>query len=348
MLLDAIDHVQIAMPTGGEELARWFYEEILGVPEVPKPPHLAVQGGCWFESGIVRIHLGVQDDFVPASKAHPAFAVADLDRLESDLRGRGVIVERVSDPVAPEVLYAQDPFGNRLEFRPGRPVAEVSDYTSTIVDHGRLVLGQRFAEQLAFVQELDRLRTVERQSFILDGLRRENTAEHSWHVALLATVLAEYADDDVDIARVVLLLLVHDLVEIDAGDVSIYDAAEATSKDERERAAADRLFGLLPDDVGAPLRAAWEEYEAAETPEGRFARVFDRLAPFLLNLGAAGVTWRRWGVTARDVREVMRSVGEGSPELGRFVDTMIDHAVTEGMLPSGESGIIFPGSADTS
>lgn len=343
MLLDAIDHVQIAMPTGGEELACWFYEEILGVPEVPKPPHLAVRGGCWFESGIVRIHLGVQDDFVPASKAHPAFAVADLDRLEANFRERGVLAERVSDPVEPDVVYAQDPFGNRLEFRAGRPVADVSDYTPTIVDVARLALGPRFADQLAFVQELDRLRTVERQSFIVDGLRRENTAEHSWHVAMLAAVLAEYAAADVDLGRVLLLLLVHDIVEIDAGDTGIYDTAEAASKDEREAAAADRLFGLLPDDVGRQLRGAWEEYEAAETADGQFARVFDRLAPFLLNLSASGVTWRRWGVTAADVREVMRPVGEVSSDLGHFVETMIDHAVTEGMLPSGESGIILPG-----
>ncbi len=90
MLLDAIDHVQLAMPPGGEELATWFYAEVLGVPRIPKPPQLAIRGGCWFERGSLRIHLGVQDDFVPAAKAHPAFTVADLDRLESKLQGAGI------------------------------------------------------------------------------------------------------------------------------------------------------------------------------------------------------------------------------------------------------------------
>ena len=101
MLLDAIDHVQLAMPPGGEELATWFYEGILGVPRVPKPPHLAVRGGCWFERGALRIHLGVQDDFVPATKAHPAFTVLDLDRLEATITTHGLAVRRVDDPLEP-------------------------------------------------------------------------------------------------------------------------------------------------------------------------------------------------------------------------------------------------------
>ncbi len=341
MLLDAIDHVQLAMPPGGEELATWFYEEVLGVPRVPKPPHLAVRGGCWFESGIVRIHLGVQEDFVPATKAHPAFAVSDLDRLQATLETRGVNPRREEDPIGPPAVYVDDPFGNRLEFRPERPVEDVAEYTDTIVEVADGVVGERLAKQLAFVQELDRLKTVERQSFIVGGLRRENTAEHSWHVAMLAAVLADQAGDDVDIARVLLLLLVHDIVEIDAGDTGIYDGESAETKHEREHAAADRLYGLLPADVGEQLRAAWDEYEHGDTAEARFARVFDRLSPLLLNLGASGLSWRRWGVSADRVREVLAPIQE-APELWRFVEAMLDRAVADGLLPAGGSGLLLP------
>ena len=341
MLLDAIDHVQLAMPPGGEELATWFYSEVLGVPRVPKPVELAIRGGCWFERGALRIHLGVQDDFVPATKAHPAFAVSDLDRLATSLESAGVNPRRQDGPEGPQV-YVDDPFGNRLEFRPGRPVAEVAEYTETIVEVASETVGERFGAQIGFIQELDRLKTVERQSFILDGLRRENTAEHCWHVAMLAAVLADQADGAVDVGRVILLLLVHDIVEIDAGDTGIYDADQTQTKAERERLAADRLFGLLPDDVGDGLRTAWEEYESGDTPEAHFARVFDRLSPFLLNLGAGGLAWRRWGVGADRVRQVLAPIAGGAPALGPFVDAMLDRAVVDGLLPATTSALLLP------
>ena len=341
MLIDAIDHVQLAMPPGGEELATWFYEEVLGVPRVPKPVELAIRGGCWFERGELRIHLGVQDDFVPATRAHPAFAVSDLDRLAARLEAAGVAPRREDGPEGPQV-YVDDPFGNRLELRPGRPTGDLAEYTETITAVARDTVDDRLASQLEFVQELDRLKTVERESFILDGQRRENTAEHSWHVAMLALVLADHAPHGVDLGRVLLLLLVHDVVEIDAGDTSIHDAASSADKTEREEAAADRLFGLLPDDVGERLRAAWEEYERGDTDEARFARVFDRISPFLLNLGAGGIAWKRWGVDAPRVRTVLAPVAAGAPELGRFVDAMVDRAVEDGILPAGGSGLLLP------
>lgn len=342
MLLDAIDHVQLAMPPGGEELATWFYEGVLGVPRVPKPPHLAVRGGCWFERGALRIHLGVQDDFVPATKAHPAFTVVDLDRLEATITTHGLPVRRVDDPLEPDVLYVDDPFGNRIELRPTRGTEDRTAYADVVEEVARTVVGDRLADELAFVHELDRLKTVERQSFVLEAVRRENTAEHSWHVALMAAVLGEHLDADVDLARVVLLLLVHDVVEIDAGDTGIYDDAAADSKADREQAAADRLYGLLPADVGTRLRDAWDEYEAGTTPEARAAHVFDRLAPFLLNLGAGGVAWRRWGVDAARVRTVLAPIAAGAPALGRFVDAALDRAVADGLLPAGGSGLTMP------
>lgn len=342
MLLDAIDHVQLAMPPGGEELATWFYEGVLGVPRVPKPPHLAVRGGCWFERGALRIHLGVQDDFVPATKAHPAFSVVDLDRLEATITTHGLPVRREDDPLGPDVLYVDDPFGNRIELRPERGAPDRAGYSEVIEEVASATAGERLARQLAFVQELDRLKAVERQSLILDGLRRENSAEHSWHVAMLALVLADQAPDGVDLARVLVLLLVHDIVEIDAGDIGIYDTDARAAKDAQERAAADRLFGLLPDDLATSLRGAWEEYEHGETAEARFARVFDRIAPFLLNLGSGGINWRRWGASADRVRAVLAPIAEGAPELGRFVDAMLDRAVADGLLPAGGSGLILP------
>ena len=284
----------------------------------------------------------MQDDFVPATKAHPAFSVLDLDRLEATITTHGLPVRREDDPLGPDVLYVDDPFGNRIELRPTRGTQDKTDYAEVVEAVAREAVGDRLADELSFVHELDRLKTVERQSFVLDAHRRENTAEHSWHVAMLAAVLGEHLDADVDLARVVLLLLVHDIVEIDAGDTGIYDDTSTGSKHDREHAAADRLYGLLPDDVGHRLRDAWEEYEHGDTPEARAARVFDRLAPLLLNLGAGGIAWRRWGVDAARVRTVVGPIADGAPELGRFVDAMLDRAVADGLLPAGGSGLILP------
>lgn len=348
MLIDAIDHVQLAMPTGGEPLARWFYSETLGIPEVPKPPHLAVRGGCWFERGALRVHLGVQDDFVPATKAHPAFAVDDLDRLERQLVSAGVMVDRVDDPFGAQV-YVWDPFGNRIEFREPAGTEPLPDPVDAVVDAAATAAGEAVGALIRFALEADRLKSVERQSFAAGGLRRENSAEHSWHVALMALAAADLAGPDVDVSRVVQMLLVHDVVEVDAGDTPVYhsafDADRAADKAARERDAADRIFGILGAGPQGRLRALWDEYEAGATAEARFAHVFDRIAPMLLNLAAGGLTWRRLGVTAADVRKVMVTAAE-SPEIYTAVQALIDHAVGTGMLPSGESGLLLPGSGD--
>ena len=203
-------------------------------------------------------------------------------------------------------------------------------------------MNRRLDAQISFILELDKAKQVFRQNTIVDASRRENDAEHMWHLAVIALVLREHAAGDVDIARVVEMLLVHDVVEIDAGDTGIHDLDSAGSKAEREAAAADRLFGLLPEGPGAELRAAWEEYEARTTAEARFASVFDRLAPFLLNLGAGGIAWKRWGVSADRVRHVLEPVVEGAPELGRFVEAMIERAVEDGLLRRGGGGLLLP------
>jgi putative hydrolases of HD superfamily len=197
----------------------------------------------------------------------------------------------------------------------------------------------RLVDQLAFLVEADQLKTVLRQSLITDGSRRENSAEHSWHLALFALVLAEHADEPVDLPRVVTMLLLHDLVEIDAGDVFIYDDAARAATEVEEQAAAERLFALLPAEQGEPMRALWEEFEAKETADARFAAAVDRLQPLLLNLANEGETWRRHGITGDRVREVNSKIGRGSSRLWAHAQALLDQAEADGHLASG------PGSA---
>lgn len=190
----------------------------------------------------------------------------------------------------------------------------------------------RLATQLTFLVEAHRLCGIRRRSRVAGGERRESTAEHSWHLALLCLVLGEYAPSEVDLGRVLRMVVLHDLVEIDAGDTYVYDLAAQAGKLDRERVAAERIFGLLPRDQGPPLVALWEEFEARETPDARFAAALDRLAPFLLNLEHRGGSWREHRVTADQVRANLAKVGEGAPELGPFVTAAIEGAVAAGWL----------------
>ncbi|MES1925572.1 HD domain-containing protein [Salinisphaera sp. T31B1] len=172
----------------------------------------------------------------------------------------------------------------------------------------------RLTEQLAFLAEIDGLKTVVRQSPLADRSRRENSAEHSWHLAMFALVLAD--DEAVDTARVIKLLLVHDIVEIDAGDAPIHGNHDSGGVAAREHAAAERLFGLLPDDQALRLKALWHEFEAAETPEARFAKALDRLQPLLLNTLTGGGTWTENGVLEQQVHERYGpTIERGSPAL---------------------------------
>ena len=193
----------------------------------------------------------------------------------------------------------------------------------------------RLARQLEFVLEVDRLKSVLRRTLLTDRSRHENSAEHSWHIALMAVVLAEHAAEEVDVARVVRMLLVHDVVEIDAGDTYVYDAVAAADKSEREERAAERLFGLLPADQAAEVRALWDEFEGRATPEARFAHAVDRLQPILHNFATEGVAWRRHGVTADRVEAINRHMAEGSESLWRHARRLIEEAVERGFLPEG-------------
>jgi putative hydrolase of HD superfamily len=191
---------------------------------------------------------------------------------------------------------------------------------------------ERFARQVRFIVEIDKLKRVLRRTLLTDQSRRENSAEHSWHIALMAPILAEYAAEEVDVLRAMKMLLVHDLVEIDAGDTFAYDAAGHLDKEERERAAADRVFGLLPEDQASELRSLWNEFEESESPEARFALALDRLQPLLQNVHADGGTWRSHGVTREQVLERMSPIQQTSVFLWEYAVEAVETVWVKGMV----------------
>jgi putative hydrolases of HD superfamily len=193
---------------------------------------------------------------------------------------------------------------------------------------------QRFERQIQFILEIDKLKTVLRRTYLIHEDRSENTAEHSWHLAIMAILLAEHANEPVDVSRVVKMVLIHDIVEIDAGDTYFYDAAAALDKSEREQAAADRLFGILPPDQGNELRELWEEFEANETADARFALALDRFMPQLHNYHTHGRSWAEHGITAERVLERNASMADGSAKLWECARSLLDDAVAKGFLPS--------------
>lgn len=190
----------------------------------------------------------------------------------------------------------------------------------------------RLACALRFLVEVDRAKQVVRHNPLADGSRRENDAEHMWHLALAVLVLAEHAAEPVDLTRVLTMVLVHDLVEIDAGDVLVYDAAGRAGQHDAEARAAERIFGLLPDDQAGQLRAAWEEFEARRTPEARFAAAVDRLLPVMLNHAAGGGAWVDHGVGHEAARQANAHVADGSPRLAAVVEALLADGAARGML----------------
>lgn len=190
----------------------------------------------------------------------------------------------------------------------------------------------RLAQQIAFIVEIDRLKGVIRRAPLIDGSRRENSAEHSWHLALMAMALAEHADERIDVGRVIRLVLVHDIIEIDAGDTFAYDVAGYLDKAEREERAAERIFGLLPGDQAADFRVLWDEFEAGQTADARFANALDRLMPLLHNYLNEGGVWRENDIGAVKVRQRMAPVGAVSAELGDLVEAFVMAAVERGYI----------------
>ncbi len=190
----------------------------------------------------------------------------------------------------------------------------------------------RLSQQIQFILEIDKLKHILRQTLLTDSSRRENTAEHSWHIAIMAMILGEYAPTGTDICRAIKMLLIHDLVEIDAGDTFCYDAQGNVSKSEREIKAANRIFGLLPNDLESEIKQLWEEFEQQNTPTAKFATALDRMQPFLHNGETQGGTWKIHGITSNQVMKRMAPIAEGTPELWEYIQESINNFITKGYL----------------
>jgi putative hydrolase of HD superfamily len=191
---------------------------------------------------------------------------------------------------------------------------------------------ERLKKQLLFIQEIDKVKLILRQTVILNGSRRENDAEHSWHLATMALIFQEYAAEPVDLVRVIKMVLIHDLVEIDAGDTFAYDEVGAQDKEERERKAADRIFYLLPKDQAIEVDKLWTEFEERQTAESRFAAALDRFQPLMHNFLTDGRAWKKHGIRKAQVVDRNRHIAEGSPQIWEYAKSIIDESVEKGYL----------------
>lgn len=189
----------------------------------------------------------------------------------------------------------------------------------------------RLKQQLQFIFEIDKVKDILRKSKLFDGSRFENDAEHSWTICIMANLLKEYSNFEIDLEKVMLMLLIHDIVEIDAGDTFLY-AEERKTAPEREAIAAARIFGQLPKDQAAQFLGVWREFEARQTPEAKYAAVFDRLEPVLQNYRNEGFTWKKYGITKSQILEKNRHIAEGSEEIWKFFVELLDECVTRGYL----------------
>ena len=176
-------------------------------------------------------------------------------------------------------------------------------------------MDERLKKQLDFILEADKVKNIMRQTYLADGKRKENDAEHSWHLALMAVLLKEYAPEEVDLSKVIPMVLIHDLVEIDAGDTYAYDEEGQKTQHERESRAADRIYSLLPEDQKKKLRDIWEEFEEGETAEAKFAHTMDNIQPAMLNAANGGVAWKERGISMSQIMKRNAHTAEGSQKL---------------------------------
>jgi len=194
-------------------------------------------------------------------------------------------------------------------------------------------MSARLEQQVRFIVEVDRLKEIFRQTVCIQSRRPENDAEHSWHLCLMVIVLAEHANAaGLDVLRVLKMLILHDLVEIDAGDTFAFDAARMADQHAREAVAADRIFGLLPADQAQAFRALWDEFEARATPEAQFATAIDRFHPMLLHCHTEGATWRKHGVTQAKIIARNSVIGDGSAAVWAYAEKMLQAAVDAGYV----------------
>lgn len=212
-------------------------------------------------------------------------------------------------------------------------INEIKSDVKTKSGDERPLKSARFNSQIEFILEVDKLKKILRRTTLLDRSRQENSAEHSWHIALIVLVLSEYAEaDNLNLLKVIKLLLTHDLVEIDAGDTYCYDESGLQDQKDREIRAADRIFNILPEDQAKSFRALWDEYEDRKTPESQFANALDRFQPLLHNYFTRGHTWRQQGIQKKQVLSRMQPVDDGSSLLWDYVTSLIDDAVEKGFL----------------
>ncbi|SEK25645.1 putative hydrolases of HD superfamily [Ruminococcus sp. YRD2003] len=193
-------------------------------------------------------------------------------------------------------------------------------------------MDDRLRKQLDFMIELDKMKNLYRQTYVLCEDRKENDAEHSWHLAILAMMLSEYSNEPVDVLHVIKMVLVHDVVEIDAGDTYCYDSEGYKSKAEREEKAAQRIFGLLPDDQQAEFYSLWREFEDSETADARFAALLDRLQPLTLNYTKGGISWQEHGIRKEQVLARNTEYFGVSDKIAEAIKEMIDDAADKGWL----------------
>lgn len=192
----------------------------------------------------------------------------------------------------------------------------------------------RIDRQFDFIREVDKEKLIGRQTYITGALRKENDAEHAWHTALMTVLLSEYSNEDIDVLKTVTMLLIHDIVEVDAGDTYAYDDSSLATQHEREQKAADRIFGILPDDQGKKLRALWEEFEKGESKEAKFAHTMDNIQPAMLNAATNGKAWVEHSVMLSQILRRNQNTADGSKELW-------DYSRNNFILPNLEKGNII-------
>lgn len=191
----------------------------------------------------------------------------------------------------------------------------------------------RLDQQFEFIREIDKEKFIGRQTYLSDGLRKENDAEHAWHMAVMTLLLSEYANDEIDVLKTISMLLIHDIVEIDAGDTYAYDEEAKSTQEAREQKAAERIFGLLPEDQGRKMKSLWEEFEERKTPEARFARTMDNIQPMMLNAATDGKAWREHKVRLEQIMKRNECTRTGSEQLWEY-------ARSEFIEPNVEKGNI--------
>ena len=187
-------------------------------------------------------------------------------------------------------------------------------------------------KQIQFIQEIDKIKYIFRKTKLINSNRPENDAEHSWHLAMMAIILAEYANEPIDVLKVLKMVLIHDIVEIDSGDVFMYDTVKSHDNFDEELRAAKRIFGILPQKQAEELISLWVEFEEMKTPESKFARALDRLEPLLQNVSNNGGTWREFNVGYRQVMEKKRLIQDGSEKIWAFAENLINESVKKGIL----------------